>query len=153
MKLWLLRHGEAGPYQPHDAERQLTELGRQQVLQVAEFLCGIQFNRVLSSPYIRARQTADLLCTTLQHAGAIEIVPWLTPEDDVREVVRKLDGYRVEHLLIVAHQPLLGNLASWLTDADRQHGLAMDTASVACLEGEFIGAGSMQLRSLQHVKG
>lgn len=153
MKLWLLRHGEAEPYQPHDAERQLTELGRQQVLQAAEFLCDIQFDRVLSSPYIRARQTADLLCATLQHTGVIEIVPWLTPEDDVREVVRKLDGYPVEHLLIVAHQPLLGNLASWLTDADRQHSLPMDTASVACLEGDFVGAGTMQLRSLQHVKG
>ena len=153
MKLWLLRHGQAESYQPHDAERQLTEHGRQQVLQAAEFLRDIKFDRVLSSPYVRARQTADLLCTTLQHVGAIEIVPWLTPEDDVREVVRKLDGYPVEHFLIVAHQPLLGNLASWLTDANRQHGLSMDTASVACLEGDFIGAGTMQLRSLQHVKG
>lgn len=153
MKLWLLRHGAAEPYQRHDADRQLTEQGRQQVLQAAEFLRAVSFDRVLSSPYIRARQTAELLCTTLQRSETVEIVPWLTPEDDVREVVRKLDAYPVDNLLIVAHQPLLGFLASWLTDANRQQGLPMETASVACLEGDFIGAGTMQLRSLQHVQG
>lgn len=153
MKLWLLRHGAAEPYQRHDADRQLTEQGRQQVVQAAEFVRAVGFNRVLSSPYVRARQTAELLCATLQHQGHIEIVPWLTPEDDVREVVRKLDGYSVDNLLVVAHQPLLGSLASWLIDAERGQGLPMDTASMACLEGDFIGAGMMQLCSLQHVHG
>lgn len=153
MKLWLLRHGAAEDYQRHDAERQLTEVGRQQVVQAAQLLRGIEFDRVLSSPYIRARQTAELICATLQHSGEIEIVPWLTPMDDVREVTRKLDAYPVENLLIVAHQPLLGALASWLVDADRQHGVVMNTASVACLQGDFVGAGSMQLHSLQHVQG
>lgn len=152
MKLWLLRHGAAEPYQRHDAERQLTEQGRQQVVLAAELLRNERFDRVLSSPYIRARQTAELLCATLQHPGAIDIVPWLTPEDDVREVTRKLDGYADQHLLIVAHQPLLGSLVNWLTDADRAQSLAMDTASVACLEGDFIGAGMMQLCSVQHVQ-
>ena len=151
MKVWLLRHGAATPYQQHDAERQLTEQGRLQVLQAAQWLTAIKFDRVLSSPYIRARQTADLLCTSIGHTGTIEIVPWLTPDDEVRAVTRKLDGYAVENLLLVAHQPLLGALASWLTDAEREHGGPMDTASVACLEGDFIGAGMMQLRSLQHV--
>lgn len=152
MKLWLLRHGAAEPYQRHDAERQLTEQGRQQVVLAAELLRNERFDRVLSSPYIRARQTAELLCATLQPPGAIDIVPWLTPEDDVREVTRKLDGYADQHLLIVAHQPLLGSLVNWLTDADRAQSLAMDTASVACLEGDFIGAGMMQLCSVQHVQ-
>lgn len=153
MKLWLLRHGAAEAYQRHDADRQLTEQGRVQVMQAAESLSAIEFDCVLCSPYVRARQTAELLCSTLKQQKSIEIVPWLTPEDDVREVVRKLDGYPVENLLIVAHQPLLGTLASWLVDADRLHGLPMETASVACLEGDFIGAGTMQLRSLQHVRG
>ena len=153
MKLWLLRHGEAEAYQRHDAGRQLTERGRQQVVQAAQLLLDVTFDRVLSSPYIRAKQTAQLLSAALEYPGAIEIVPWLTPEDDVREVLRKLDAYPVENLLIVAHQPLLGTLASWLMDADRLHGLPMETASVACLEGDFIGAGTMQLRSLQHVRG
>ena len=112
MKLWLLRHGEAEAYQRHDADRQLTEQGRQQILQTAEFLRDIPFDRVLSSPYLRARQTAELLSATLQRQGNNEVVPWLTPEEDVREVVRKLDGYPAESVLLVAHQPLLGNLVS-----------------------------------------
>lgn len=152
MRLWLLRHGAAEAQQRHDADRQLTEQGREQVLQAAQLLAGVQFDRVLSSPYVRARQTAELLCATLQHQGSIEIVPWLTPEDDVREVTRKLDGYPADNLLIVAHQPLLGTLASWLIDANRQHGLSLNTASIACLDGDFVGAGTMQLHSLQHVQ-
>jgi phosphohistidine phosphatase len=152
MNLWLLRHGAAEAYQRHDADRQLTAQGREQVLQAAKFLAGVRFDRVLSSPYVRARQTAELLCTTLQHQSDIEIVPWLTPEGDARDVTRKLDGYSVENLLIVAHQPLLGMLASWLIDADRLHGLPLNTASVACLKGDFVGAGTMQLQTLQHVQ-
>lgn len=151
MKLYLVRHGAAEPYQVHDAERQLTDEGRQQVMQAAGFLQGVTFDRVLCSPYIRARQTAELLCSTLQCKVAIEIVPWLTPEDEVREVTRKLDGCPVEKLLVIAHQPLLGALAAWLAEADRSHTVPMNTASVACLEGEFIGAGSMRLSSVQHV--
>lgn len=152
MRLWLIRHGAAEAYQRHDAERQLTAQGRQQVVLAAKLLQTVTFDRVLSSPYVRARQTAELLCATLAHQGTIEIVPWLTPEDDVREVTRKLDGYPVDNLLIVAHQPLLGTLVSWLTDASRQHVVPMNTASIACLEGDFIGVGTMQLRSLQHVE-
>ena len=153
MKLWLLRHGAAEPYQRNDAERQLVEVGQQQVVQAAKLVADVPFDRILCSPYVRARQTAELLCATLQYQGEIEIVPWLTPEDDVRAVTRKLDRYPVENLLIVSHQPLLGNLASWLVDGERSQGLAMDTASMACLEGDFIGAGMMQLRTLQHVSG
>ncbi|MDY7219601.1 phosphohistidine phosphatase SixA [Denitrificimonas sp. JX-1] len=152
MKLWLLRHGAAEPYQIKDSERKLTEQGRAQVVQAADFLRDVHFDRVLCSPYVRARQTAELLSSTLQCLGVIEIVPWLTPEEDVREVVRKLDSYPVGNLLIVAHQPLLGLLASWLMHGECQYGLSMDTASVACLEGDFIGAGLMDLRALQHVQ-
>lgn len=152
MKLWLLRHGAAEPYQYRDADRQLTEQGREQVMRAAEFLRGVHFDRVLCSPYIRARQTAELVCATVGHQGSIEIVPWVTPGDDVRNVTRKLDNYPVENLLIVAHQPLLGTLAGWLTEGSRQQGIPMGTGSVACLEGEFIGAGSMRLLSLQHVQ-
>lgn len=151
MKLWLLRHGQAQPYQAHDAERQLTEIGREQVVQAAEFLRGVAFDRIICSPYIRAQQTAQLLCSTLGDTPSIETVPWLTPEDDVRSVTRHLDQYPVEHLLIVGHQPLLGALAGWLQEADRTHSIPMDTASVVCLEGEFVGAGTMALCSVQHV--
>lgn len=148
MKLWILRHGEAGPYQSKDAERQLTARGRQQVLQAAEVLQGVALDAVLSSPFVRARQTTDVLLSQLGDARDAEIVPWLTPDSSVAEAQRYLGGYPLDSMLIVGHQPLLGNLASWLCEGTQQ-GMPLGTASLLCLEGDCLAA-AMRLVSAHH---
>lgn len=50
MKLWLLRHGEAEPAARTDAERNLTDYGRQQVRESAAQLLGRPLRAVLSAP-------------------------------------------------------------------------------------------------------
>lgn len=150
MRLWLLRHGDAEPMAVSDAQRNLTVLGRRQVQSAAEHLRGQPLQAVLVSPYVRAQQSADVLCEALAFSGQRLTVPWLTPDSDLRHVLRELDAYPFEDLLLVTHQPLVGALAGLLMHGHRQQPLAMNTASLALLEADALVAGLMQLSLHQH---
>lgn len=150
MRLWLLRHGEAFPEAPTDAERPLTPHGRQEVLHSAVQLEGRPIAAILASPYLRAQQSAELVRQAIGFRGAIGTVPWLTPDSDPREVIGFLDEREDAEILLVAHNPLLGDLGGLLIHGHRQHPLPMRTASLAELEGDFAAAGLMNLLALVH---
>ncbi|WXL27509.1 phosphohistidine phosphatase SixA [Ectopseudomonas mendocina] len=150
MKLWLLRHGEAEPARQSDAERELTDFGRQQASRAAEAMRGQHLQRVLVSPYIRAQQTAELFCQALGYSGVRETVSWLTPESSSRHAIEQLDQYSDQNILLVSHQPLVGDLAGLLVNGHRQDPVPMGTSSLAALEGEAIATGLMYLRDLRH---
>src|SRR5919202_3579637 len=64
--IWLLRHGEAADGSP-DAERPLTEEGERQSRAAGEALkaLGVELDACLSSPKLRAADTAKLACEAL----------------------------------------------------------------------------------------
>lgn len=151
MRLWLLRHGQAVPRAASDAARELTEHGRQEVRQSAAYLLERPLTTILASPYVRAQQSAALVRETLGFAGVVTTVPWLTPDSDLQDVLRQLEGYEDGgELLLVTHQPLVGALGGLLVDGHRQAPLPMHTASLAELEGGLLAAGLMNLLSLNH---
>ncbi|EWC42498.1 phosphohistidine phosphatase SixA [Pseudomonas stutzeri] len=151
MKLWLLRHGHAEPRARTDAERNLTEGGRRDVRRSSTFLRGQPLQAILVSPFHRAQQTADEVRKALGFTGPCETVSWLTPEADLNEALRGLDQRSESDLLLVTHQPFVGNLAGWLLNGHHGDPLPMATASLAELEGEAIAGGLMRLVSLRHV--
>jgi phosphohistidine phosphatase len=69
--IWLLRHGEAADGSP-DAERPLTERGEEQARAAGAALraLGVELDACLSSPKVRAVDTARLACEQL---GAVEV--------------------------------------------------------------------------------
>lgn len=109
--VWLLRHGDAEPHGSRsDAERTLTESGRQQSRAAGRALAalGMDFAAVYASPKVRARETALLACEALateptEHrplAGSME-------PGDVKVLLRAADGDRI---LLVGHDPYLSQL-------------------------------------------
>jgi phosphohistidine phosphatase len=150
MRLWLLRHGQAEAQARSDAERALTAHGREEVRQVAVQLQGRRLGAILASPYVRAQQTAALVREALGFTDGIHTVPWLTPDSDPREVLKQLDRYAQDELLLVTHQPLVGALAGLLIHGHRQQPLAMHTASLAELDGDLLAAGAMDLLAVVH---
>jgi phosphohistidine phosphatase len=64
--LWLLRHGDAEDGSP-DAERELTEKGREQSRLAGAALdaLGVKLDACLASPKVRSAQTAELACEPL----------------------------------------------------------------------------------------
>ncbi|OXR29972.1 phosphohistidine phosphatase SixA [Pseudomonas umsongensis] len=150
MKLWVLRHGEAEPHgsKPHDSERELTANGREEVLRAAANLVGQPLTAIYASPYTRAQQTAQLVRDVLGFGPEIRTVEWLTPEYDPDRVTDQLKS--VTNALLVSHNPLVGNLLSYL-----QHGAGhppekVSTAGLAELENSELLIGAMKLNSIKH---
>ncbi|MBP5969309.1 MULTISPECIES: phosphohistidine phosphatase SixA [Pseudomonas] len=149
MKLWVLRHGEAVPYGScPDSERELTEHGREEALRSAAQLIGQPITAIYASPYLRAQQTAQIVREALGFEPEIRTVEWLTPEVDPDKVTDQLVS--VSNALLVSHNPLVGNLLSYL-----QHGAGyppekVGTAGLAELESGELLIGSMTLNSLKH---
>ena len=148
MKLWVLRHGEAEGHARSDAERNLTEHGRAEVLRSAAHLIGQPLSAILASPSVRAQQTAHLVREALGFQPEIRTVPWLTPEGNPLLVLEKLDTD--DNVLLVSHQPLVGSLISFLQHGHQRQPQPMHTASLAELEGDFPLAGLMSLVSVKH---
>ena len=115
MNLYLMRHGIAvaaddmGVIQ--DQERSLTSKGSKRIRRVARGIrrLGIEFDGILTSPLLRARQTADLVAAALDLQSRLEEIPELAPECSVEQLIFCLTRYQDrDHLLLVGHQPLLG---------------------------------------------
>jgi phosphohistidine phosphatase len=142
MELYLIRHAEALPV-GHDGvadddRRPLTEAGRAHVRGVAEALqrLSVRFDKVVTSPLVRARQTADLLAE-LGPAPAPEVVECnaLRPEGKRRKLNRFLLSLGAESVAVVGHNPDLSRFLAWLIGGkDVQVQLAK--AGVARLELE-----------------
>jgi len=116
MKLYLLRHSDAekAKAKEQDSERPLTELGRQQSLKTAAEVKakGIIFDIILTSPYLRAHQTAEIVANAVGMRDKLIKEPLLAPGCDFGEMIELLDNYKdCEGVLIVGHEPDLGEIA------------------------------------------
>ena len=149
MKLWVLRHGEAVPYGScPDSERELTDHGRKEVLNSAAHLIGQPLTAIYASPYLRAQQTAQIVREALGFEPEIRTVEWLTPETDPDKVTDQLVS--VSNVLLVSHNPLVGNLLSYLQLGAGYPPEKVSTAGLAELESAELLIGSMTLNSLKH---
>lgn len=117
MDLILLRHGKAEDSHPQgDQARALVEKGREQARRAARALKRSKLlpDIVLTSPLVRARQTAEEFCDTAGMPGPL-VQPWLacgmTPESAIRELSAFAEFGRVA---IVGHEPDFSWLAAWI---------------------------------------
>ena len=123
LRLDLVRHGAASPAAGGgDAERPLSPEGVRAVRALAERLAleGWAPERVLSSPYQRARATAEILLEAAGLSRPVELLAELEPDRNPAELAAALaaclDGAR--HAVLVSHQPLAGLLAEQWCGAD-----------------------------------
>lgn len=122
MNLYLMRHGlavERGtPGYDSDRERPLTAKGERKLRRVAEALLRMKlsFDVVLSSPLVRARQTADVLLEEFRARQKLRITEHLSPGARVKELMRLIQDLPdpAQEVLLVGHEPDLGKLASLL---------------------------------------
>ena len=149
MKLWVLRHGEAEPYGSRpDSERELTEHGRQEALKSAARLIGQPLTAIYASPYLRAQQTAQIVREALGFEPEIRTVEWLTPDTEPDKVAEQMVA--VSDVLLVSHNPLVGNLLSYLEHGAGHPPERVSTAGLAELSGAELIVGSMKLNGIKH---
>ena len=111
MRVILVRHAEAAPGQP-DAQRPLTAAGREAAQELAARLAAEAPSVVLTSPLLRARETATPIA---EAAGVtVQVDHRLAPGagiDDLREVIVG----RGEPVVVVGHQPDCSDIVLALT--------------------------------------
>jgi phosphohistidine phosphatase len=141
MDLYLMRHGIAvvrgAPGIRSDRARHLTQKGIKRMEKAAKGLAAlkISFDHILTSPLVRARQTAEVLAETLNMAARLKEIPELAPDETVQSLLDSLTPYRRdEHLLLVGHEPLLSETASFLLSKDTQIELLIKKAGICAIE-------------------
>lgn len=140
LMLYLMRHGiaEEPSRGVADAERALTDEGVRKTTRVAEGLraLAVRPDAILSSPLRRAQETARIAGRILAPDCEIELTPLLAGGTAPEVVVTGLrPPKRASHILLVGHQPDLGELASYLlTGAAHRAPLPFKKAGVAAIE-------------------
>jgi phosphohistidine phosphatase len=122
MFVYVLRHGiadDAKPGEP-DSSRALTAEGRKKLASVLDRAkkAGIAPAVILTSPYLRAKQTARMAAQAFSCEGSVIETSALVPSGSPELVWDEISEYRSEEqLMVVGHEPLLGELVSYLLDS------------------------------------
>jgi phosphohistidine phosphatase len=119
MKLFLMRHADAEPMvgDKDSPGRKLTEKGRVQASEAAKKLKAkdITFDVILTSPYLRAVETATIVADALNLRDRVKKSKLLAPGSDISKLISLLDKYRDKrNVLFVGHEPDFGIFAGEL---------------------------------------
>jgi phosphohistidine phosphatase len=153
MQVYLLRHAIAHERSrarwPNDALRPLTADGRRKFRKAARGLaaCLPKSAALLTSPWVRARDTAAIYAEVAKRAKAIECSE-LTGDSAVTEVFALLRTRREKAVILVGHEPNLGHvLAAALAGPRARLAIEFRKGGAACIEfGASIEPGRATLK-------
>jgi len=146
MNLFILRHGIAVEHgaagYENDSERPLTSKGERKIWMVAEAMkaLGISFDLILSSPLVRARETAEIVAEALKTQKRLELTDTLAPQESAKPLIDYISKRgAVDEVLLVGHEPFLSRLISLLISGD-------SGASVLLKKGGFCKLSTVELK-------
>lgn len=142
MKLFVLRHGIADDHaEGGDSQRALTTEGRRKLSSVVAQACraGMSPELILTSPYVRARETAEIAAKAAGFSQKLIETDNLVPYANPLELWEELRGRReAQQVLVVGHNPHLSDLLSVLLGAPGG-AIPMKKAALACLDVRRLG--------------
>jgi phosphohistidine phosphatase len=124
MELYLLRHGMAEDRAPsgRDSDRRLTEDGKKRVRSVLKraHKAGVSPTLILSSPFTRAIETAEIAADELAYNSEIVRTAALTPDSSPSDVWGEIRAHRDEpSILLAGHEPLFSSTVASLLGSTR----------------------------------
>jgi phosphohistidine phosphatase len=133
MNIYVLRHGLAAPAltatSAADRRRPLTAKGRKKTAKIAAAMkdMGLAFDLILSSPYVRARQTAEIVADVFHARRRLEFLETLAVGSSPEKLLEELRRQHLmpENLLVVGHEPLLSGFISLLLSGAPQLSLQL----------------------------
>jgi phosphohistidine phosphatase len=150
-ELYLIRHAiaeERGEAWPDDGKRPLSDVGISRMRKAARGLerLGLALDVVLTSPLVRARQTAEIV------AGAFDPRPTMVPVDSLapggtfQSVLADLEKHsRRSRIALVGHEPGIGELAARFIAS--RHPIAFKKGAVCRIDVEGLpptGSGTLR---------
>ena len=149
MRLCLLRHTTAVDTAPRDAMRALTPAGEKeaQIAGAGLMALGIAPAAILSSPLLRARQTAEIVARTMKFSGVIRSLNELANDHSTTELLRALEPHRLaDTILLVGHMPSLAEHIAELIAVTFVDGFGKGSAALVELPELRLGAGQLVWR-------
>ena len=121
-----------------DADRPLTPKGRRQLRQIAAAMqkLDLRFNLILSSPYLRARQTAEIVAQSLKLKKRLAFSDELTPDGDPKALIRQLNELKParKNIMLVGHEPRLRRLIALLISGEPATAIDLKKGGLCRLE-------------------
>lgn len=151
-----MRHGEAEGLRTADAERALTQRGREQAHQTAQWLkekgIGRAASYLLCSPYQRARETAAIVADTLGLSPTT--IDGVTPDADPRDAHTPIENVLGDNpapdttVILVTHMSFVAEFSAWLEEGVLTQGQPFSLAEARILELPVFGpsTGSVKYR-------
>jgi phosphohistidine phosphatase len=145
MILYIVRHAIAVPRGTpgiKDDDRALTEEGIEKMKRAASGLHSLGYvpEIILSSPLIRARQTAEILLKAFGKEVKLETSPYLAPSGSREKLYRDIavQAKRRESLMLVGHQPSLGEIAGEIAWGSAEHYVEFKKGGACAIELESV---------------
>ena len=139
-ELYFVRHGlaeERGDAWPDDTKRPLSGEGMSRMRKGARGLAhfGVSIEVVLTSPLVRARQTAEILAGEIEPRPSLVNVDSLAPDGSYAAVMADLEKHaRKTRIALVGHEPMIGELAARLIGS--RHPIEFKKGSVCRVDVE-----------------
>ena len=135
MEIWILRHAkaeDAGPTTP-DEERELTPGGHETMRSVARAIARLEpkLDAILTSPLVRARQTAEPVARALSLEDKLIESDALVPEADPKAILREIGKRGLGRVMVVGHMPHLGRLLGYLLTGRQDTAIDIKKAALA----------------------
>jgi phosphohistidine phosphatase len=141
-ELYLIRHAiaaERGDAWPDDSKRPLTEDGIARMRKAARGLArlDVTIDVVLSSPLVRARQTADIVAAAQDTRPSVVNIESLAPGAPYASLVADLEKHaRKSRIALVGHEPGIGELAARLIGS--RHAIEFKKGAICRIDLEEI---------------
>jgi phosphohistidine phosphatase len=140
MNLYIVRHAIAvergAPGYDDDSQRPLTDDGRKKMKKIVQGLhqLNMELNTVLTSPYVRAKDTAILLAKEFEIKDKVALSDNLIPPGNFESLINEIrEKYDVDNLALVGHEPMLSSLISWLVTGNTDMKVVLKKGGVAYL--------------------
>ena len=143
MDIYIIRHAIAvdrgTPEYEDDSQRPLTDKGKKKMRQIAKGLhtLGVDFDLILSSPYVRARETAEILADVFKTKADVAFSENLIPMGDPDLLISEInEKYSVDSIALIGHEPYLTSLISLLVSDSASLDMTLKKGGVCRLSAD-----------------
>ncbi len=143
MDLYIVRHAiavERGtPGYEEDSQRPLTDEGRKKMKKIVKGLRQLEVkpDLILTSPYVRARDTAEILAKGLKLKDKIAFSDNLIPPGNFDALINEIvEKHNVDNLALVGHEPMLSSFVGFLMTGSPNSTITLKKGGVCLLSSE-----------------
>jgi phosphohistidine phosphatase len=139
MNLYLIRHAIAVEESEEGSQRPLTDKGRKKMRNIAKGLraLDVEFDLILSSPYVRAAETAEILADVFKMKEEVQFSENLVPSGSPEALIAELnEKHTANSIALVGHEPFLSAMIGLLVADNPNVDISLKKGGVCSLSAD-----------------